>query len=55
VRGHSIVGGHFELQGKHALFAGVGRETFAARFADYKAKQFATDTRKFWLSVDWAL
>ena len=35
--------------------AKVGRALYSVRFADYRAKQFATDTRKFWLSLDWAL
>jgi len=32
-----------------------GRTTVAARFAHYRADAFATDTDKFWLSLDWAL
>ena len=35
--------------------AKVGRYLFSARYADYHAKRFATDTKKFWLSVDWTL
>ena len=31
------------------------RTTFALKYADYNAKAFATDTRKFWASVEWAL
>jgi Alginate export len=27
--------------------------TFTLKYADYKAKAFATDTKKFWASVDW--
>lgn len=34
--------------------AKLGRYTFSARFADYQADGFATDTRKFWLQLDWA-
>lgn len=34
--------------------AKLGRYTFSARYADYKADGFATDTQKFWLQVDWA-
>jgi len=30
-----------------------GRTTLSARYADYWAKGFATDTRKFWLQADW--
>jgi hypothetical protein len=29
--------------------------TFTLKFADYNAKAFATDTKKFWASVEWAL
>jgi Alginate export len=31
------------------------RTTFTLKYADYNAKAFATDTRKFWASVEWAL
>ena len=31
------------------------RTTFILKYADYNAKAFATDTRKFWASVEWAL
>ena len=34
--------------------AKLGRYTFSARYADYRADGFATDTRKFWLQLDWA-
>ena len=29
--------------------------TFTLKYADYNAKAFATDTKKFWASVDWTL
>jgi hypothetical protein len=32
-----------------------GHTTLSARYAHYKADRFATDTDKFWLSIDWAL
>jgi hypothetical protein len=32
-----------------------GHTTLSARYAHYKADAFATDTDKFWLSLDWAL
>ncbi len=32
-----------------------GRTTLSARYARYRADAFATDTDKFWLSLDWAL
>lgn len=31
--------------------AKIGRATLSARYADYAAKTFATDTRKFWLQA----
>jgi hypothetical protein len=31
------------------------RYTFTIKYADYSAKLFATNTKKFWASVDWAL
>lgn len=34
--------------------ARLGRYTVSARYADYHAKGFATNTRKFWLQLDWA-
>ncbi|WP_404339817.1 hypothetical protein AB2M62_05165 [Sphingomonas sp. MMS12-HWE2-04] len=34
--------------------AKLGRYTLAARYADYGADRFATDTRKAWLQLDWA-
>jgi hypothetical protein len=34
--------------------AKLGRYTFSARYADYRANGFATDTKKFWLQLDWA-
>ncbi len=35
--------------------ARLGRTTASARFADYRASSFATDTQKFWLQLDWTL
>lgn len=32
-----------------------GRTTFSVRYARYRAAAFATDTDKFWLTVDWAI
>lgn len=34
--------------------AKLGRYTFSARYADYRADGFATDTHKFWMQLDWA-
>lgn len=35
--------------------AKLGKTTASVRFADYRATGFATDTRKFWLQLDWTL
>jgi hypothetical protein len=37
------------------LVAKLKKYTFTLKYADYNAKAFATDTQKFWASVDWAL
>ena len=31
-----------------------GRWTATAKLADYRARRFATDTRKIWLMIEWA-
>lgn len=33
----------------------IRRVSFLAKFADYNARQFGLDTRKFWLQAEWAL
>ncbi len=33
----------------------LGKTTVSVRYADYNADLFATDTRKLWLQLDWAL
>lgn len=33
----------------------LGRTALSARYADYRADSFLTDTRKAWLQLDWAL
>ena len=33
----------------------LGKTTLSLRYADYNADLFATDTRKLWLQLDWAL
>lgn len=33
----------------------IGKTNLSARYADYQADGFATDTRKFWLQLDWSL
>jgi len=35
--------------------ARLGRTMLSARYADYRADTFATDTHKFWLQLDWIL
>ena len=35
--------------------AKFGKTTASVRFADYQADLFATDTRKFWLQLDWTI
>ncbi|HEX7849765.1 MAG TPA: alginate export family protein [Sphingomonas sp.] len=35
--------------------AKLHKTTIAIRYADYRARSFATDTRKFWLQLDWTL
>jgi len=37
------------------LLAKLTRYTFMLKYADYNARSFATDTRKFWASVEWTL
>jgi hypothetical protein len=36
------------------LSAKLKKYTFTLKYADYNAKLFATDTQKFWASVEWA-
>ena len=35
--------------------AKIGRTLLSARYADYWARSFATDTRRLWLQADWSL
>ena len=35
--------------------AKLKRTTFSLRYADYNADKFATDTRKFWVQLDWTI
>ncbi|WP_443970064.1 alginate export family protein [Sphingobium sp. CR28] len=35
--------------------AKIGHALFSARYADYHAKAWLSDTRKIWLTVDWSL
>ncbi|WP_016747407.1 alginate export family protein [Rhizorhabdus wittichii] len=47
------LGRHYGDELDLLVTARVGRTTLGARYADYRAKRFATDTRKFWLQADW--
>lgn len=42
-------GDEFNLQ----LLAKMKKYSFTLKYGDYNAKAFATDTKKFWASVDW--
>jgi Alginate export len=44
-------GDEFDAQ----IVAKMKRYTFTLKYADYNARSFATDTRKIWASVEWAL
>ena len=35
--------------------AKLRRTTISVRYADYNADKFATDTKKFWLQMDWTI
>jgi hypothetical protein len=35
--------------------ARLRKTTIALRYADYRARAFATDTKKFWIQLDWSL
>jgi hypothetical protein len=37
------------------LAAKMKKYNFIIKYADYNAKSLATDTKKFWASVEWAL
>ncbi len=45
---------HYGDEWDASLAAKKGKWTVTAKFADYRAKQFATDTRKLWLQLEWA-
>jgi hypothetical protein len=46
-------GQHYGNEWDASLAAKKGHWTATAKFADYKAKTFATDTRKAWLQLEW--
>ena len=33
----------------------IGRVAVLAKYAEYEARDFGSDTRKFWLQAEWAL
>lgn len=45
---------HYGNEWDAMLAARKGRWTATAKFASYEADQFATDTRKLWLQLEWA-
>jgi hypothetical protein len=46
---------HYGTEFGAQIAAKLKRTTFTLKYADYNAKAFATDTRKIWASVEWAL
>jgi hypothetical protein len=48
------LGAHYGDEINLQLLAKVKKYTFTLKYADYNAKAFATDTSKFWASVEWA-
>lgn len=48
------LGLHYGREWDAMIAAKKGRWTAAAKFAAYDADQFATDTRKLWLQLEWA-
>ena len=47
-------GQHYGTEWGAQIVAKKKRTTFTLKYADYNAKAYATDTRKFWASVEWA-
>jgi hypothetical protein len=47
------LGLHYGSEFGAQIAAKIKKYTFTLKYADYNAKAFATDTRKFWASVDW--
>lgn len=48
------LGQHYGNEVDLLASAKMGRTTISARYADYQADSFATDTSKAWLQIDWA-
>jgi Alginate export len=46
---------HYGTEFGVQLSAKLKKYTFTLKYANYNAKAFATDTRKFWASVEWAI
>jgi len=49
------LGLHYGTEWDALASARLGPTTVSLRYADYRAKAFATDTRKFWVQMDWTL
>jgi Alginate export len=49
------LGLHYGTEFGAQIAAKLKKYTFTLKYADYNAKAFATDTRKIWASVEWAL
>ncbi|WP_404710125.1 alginate export family protein [Sphingomonas sp. MMS24-J13] len=49
------LGQHYGNEVDLLASAKLGRTTLSARYADYSARSFMTDTKKAWLQLDWAL
>jgi len=49
-RGGAHYGDEIDLQ----LVGKIGKYTITAKYADYNARTFATDTSKFWMSIEYA-
>lgn len=48
------LGMHYGDEINVQLLAKMKKYTLTLKYGDYNAKAFATDTKKFWVSVDWA-
>lgn len=48
------LGQHYGNEVDAQLSVKKGKYTALLKYADYRADRFATDTRKLWLSLDWA-
>ena len=52
---HADLGGaHYGHEWDALIAAKVQKYTLLFKYADYRAATFATNTRKFWVSIDWS-